>query len=88
MRRKERSVKGLVISKNEITKFTKLPLEQVVSGSPKSSSIKEYHLHIAQMAKQIEEMALKLDSNLLSVKMALMMVVRRVEGMMKERREG
>lgn len=63
---------ALVSSKIEDTKWTGLA---------------QYRLNVASMSKKIKEYAVKLNPNLLSVKMALWSAAREVEVIMRERKK-
>ena len=71
-----RKVKKVVSSKNELT-----------GKRTRADNLKEYHQHLNGLTEQMTASALKLDKNLLTVKIALMGAVRKVEKMMRERRE-
>jgi hypothetical protein len=78
----------VVSSKIEITTPSK-PAESESKLSNRTVSMYQYRLTIKEASVKIKEFSMKLfdSENLLSVKMALMMVVRDVEVMMKERRD-
>jgi len=87
---RKRESKKVVSSKIEITtpptESTEKRVATKVDG--RSLSLREYHLSIDKMGKEIERFALSLcKENLLSVKMALMQAVRGVEDRMRERKE-
>ena len=53
----------------------------------KGLGLVKYRLDVAKMSSKIKEYAVKLNPNLLSVKMALWNAAREVEMMMKERKQ-
>ena len=66
----------------EITPSTKKEAKPTVDG--RSLSLQQYHTEVGEMAEKIVKFALALTENRLSVKMALMQSVQRVEKKMRE----
>ena len=80
----KKAVKKVVSS---IIEITPSPKKEVASVDGRSLSLQQYHSEVGKMAEGIVKFALSLSENMLSVKMALMQSVQRVEKKMREMKE-